>query len=272
MIYVLYHNDKDGQGAAYCAWKKFGDKATYIPVQHGEERPYLEPGSEVYIVDFSYPRKTLEHICEHMKKVVLLDHHKTAQADLEGFEHPNADITFNMGMSGAMMSWFHFIGNETGAFPPKIIEHIQDRDMWLFKMNGTAEVHEFLCSFPYSHTMWDYFINHMPIEMIYREGLVICRAKDRIVSNLVKNANVRRFADFDCPVVNTPVYGSEVGNELLNQLSEHAFAMVWSVRNGKYHYSLMSRQGEDFDVSILAKQYGGGGHKNAAGFITEAPV
>lgn len=36
------------------------------------------------------------------------------------------------------------------------------------------------------------------------------------------------------------------------------------VESGKFQYSLRSRG--DFDVSAIAKKFGGGGHKNAAGF------
>jgi hypothetical protein len=49
------------------------------------------------------------------------------------------------------------------------------------------------------------------------------------------------------------------------------FAMGWYQRgDGRYAYSLRSRG--DFDVSELAKKYGGGGHKNAAGFLVESRV
>ena len=40
-------------------------------------------------------------------------------------------------------------------------------------------------------------------------------------------------------------------------------------RDGNYIYSLRSRADSGIDVSAIAKKYGGGGHKNAAGFKLE---
>ena len=53
-IYTLYHNNcPDGFGSALAAYLKFGDKSEYIGVKHQQDPPEMEPGSEVYILDFS---------------------------------------------------------------------------------------------------------------------------------------------------------------------------------------------------------------------------
>jgi hypothetical protein len=53
--YVLYHsNCYDGFGAAYAAWKKFGDEGTkYLPVSYGFPPPEMPDAKAVSIVDFS---------------------------------------------------------------------------------------------------------------------------------------------------------------------------------------------------------------------------
>lgn len=267
MIYVLYHRDKDGQGAAYCAWRKFGDRAKYISVQYGEEMPLMDQGSEVYIVDFSFKRDVLKGLADVMDKVVVIDHHKTAMADLEGFEHEKAEIHFKMELSGAVLSWFHFIGNDTAENPPKLIEHIQDRDLWKFRMKGTTEVHEFLCSFSYNPALWDYFVRHMSIEEIYKQGSVLIRSRDRMVSNLAKNAYRITFEDHRVITVNSPVYTSELAHHLLGEYRDCHLAMVTSELEGRKIHSLYSRNSDDIDVSVLAKKHGGGGHTHAAGFV-----
>ena len=59
-----------------------------------------------------------------------------------------------------------------------------------------------------------------------------------------------------------------MGNELCNLYPESAFSASYCDRaDGLRTYSL--RSNGEFDVSVIAKQFGGGGHRNAAGF--EAP-
>jgi uncharacterized protein len=62
-IYTLYHNNcPDGFGSALAAYLKFGDKSEYIGVKHQQDPPEMEAGSEVYILDFSYPRQVMESL------------------------------------------------------------------------------------------------------------------------------------------------------------------------------------------------------------------
>ena len=78
-IYTLYHNNcPDGFGSALAAYLKFGDNSEYIGVKHQQDPPEMEPESEVYILDFSYPRQVMELLLERHTQVIALDHHKTA--------------------------------------------------------------------------------------------------------------------------------------------------------------------------------------------------
>ncbi|HEY6554426.1 MAG TPA: phosphohydrolase, partial [Vicinamibacteria bacterium] len=44
----------------------------------------------------------------------------------------------------------------------------------------------------------------------------------------------------------------------------------WRRADGLFQYSLRSRG--EFDVSAVAMGYGGGGHRNAAGFQLKVPI
>ena len=62
-IVVIYHDQcRDGFGAAYAAWKKFGDKASYIPRKTQEAVPEGLESKEIYIVDYSYKKPILEEL------------------------------------------------------------------------------------------------------------------------------------------------------------------------------------------------------------------
>lgn len=102
--FVLYHaNCPDGFAAARAAWMSLGDAATYLPVSYGDPLPAIPDGSEVYIVDFSYPRPILEEL-EARCGLTVIDHHATAQEALSGL----AFAHFDMSKSGAVLTWEHF--------------------------------------------------------------------------------------------------------------------------------------------------------------------
>lgn len=66
------------------------------------------------------------------------------------------------------------------------------------------------------------------------------------------------------PVCNAPHY---YASELAGFMAEgKPFAGVFSTNGEDEFWSLRSRSDAGVDVSAIAKQYGGGGHKNAAGF------
>lgn len=113
MNYVLYHsNCHDAFGVAYAAWKSLGiDNITYMAVSCGAPLPELPEAETVYIVDFSYSSGILLELANRVKKVVVLDHHKTAQEDLSNLTHPNIEIVFDMDKSGALIAWEYFHPN-----------------------------------------------------------------------------------------------------------------------------------------------------------------
>ena len=147
-IYTLYHNNcPDGFGSALAAYLKFGDKSEYIGVKHQQDPPEMEPGSEVYILDFSYPRQVMEALLEHHVKVITLDHHKTAQEALLGLR----GALFDMNRSGAMISWEYFHPERS---IPDLFRYIQDRDLWQWKLEGTGEIAAGLQLLPQEFALW----------------------------------------------------------------------------------------------------------------------
>ena len=74
--------------------------------------------------------------------------------------------------------------------------------------------------------------------------------------NTWKNIPIVNICQVDC---------SEVLHELCVSYPSPPFSMYWFKRaDGMYQYGLRSIG--DFDVSTVAKLFGGGGHKNASGF------
>jgi len=62
----------------------------------------------VYLVDFSYKRPVLSELAQICKRIVIIDHHKTAQQDLVDLP-ANVECHFDMDHSGAMLTWMYFV-------------------------------------------------------------------------------------------------------------------------------------------------------------------
>lgn len=294
--YILYHsNCPDGTGAALAAWLKLGSDAEYIPVSYGQPTPEIEAGSIVYILDFSYPRDVLIHLNENVtNKLVVLDHHATAEKDLAGLPF----CTFDMNKSGAVLAWEYF---HSGKPVPMFILYLQDRDLWKFELPLSREVSAAIGSYEFTVASFDAISGiGRPDEPLYiarlqDEGRGCLRLKNQQVQNMVKHhrwaylhlplkkitfskelepgGNGEPTAPITTeimPVSNASVFFSEVGEALLEKYPSMQCAAYYSDRaDGKRQWGLRSRKG--FDCSAVAKVFGGGGHPQAAGFVQEVP-
>jgi|ERR1044072_1887001 oligoribonuclease NrnB/cAMP/cGMP phosphodiesterase (DHH superfamily) len=262
MRYVLYHaNCPDGFGAAWTAWQKFGDDAKYIPVAYGKPPPEMEPGSEVLIVDFSYPRQVLEGLAE-THQLQVLDHHATAQEDLEGLPY----CIFDMQRSGAMLTWDYL---NPAQHAPDLIRYVQDRDHWRWELPSSREVSAWLGSWPFDFDLWSELAERIQrsSDRVVAEGTALLRLKGQQVESMSHHPSWVEVGGHRIPAVNATVGISEVAERLCERFPEAPFAACWVDRSdGTRQWSLRSRNG--FDVSEVAKQYGGGGHKAASGFTT----
>lgn len=257
--YVLYHaNCCDGFGAALVARRWAGADGVFIPCVYGDPLPAIEDGAQVAIVDFSFPREVLLALAARVKSLLVLDHHKTAQEELAGLPF----VVFDMNKSGAMLAWESF---HTEA-APALIRYIQDRDLWRFALPKSREINAALRSYPFDFQVWARFFNG--VERLAPEGAAILRAVDQQVAAMCKEAVEMVIGGHAVPCVNATVNFSEVGDELCRQSPERPFSAHYFDRaDGKRQFGLRSRG--EFDVSAVAKLYGGGGHKGAAGFVID---
>jgi hypothetical protein len=251
--HVLYHAGcPDGFGAAYAAWKRFGNKSQYIPINHGDPIPTLPKDADVLMVDVAYPRAKHFELLGMVKSVTVVDHHKSAMADIGDL--PNTH--FDMEHSGAVLAWKHL----HGVGMPTLLLYIEDRDLWHFGLHNSREISAALSAYPMKFELWDTF----NVRDLAVEGVAVLRLKEQKVSEMCELAFWGKIAGHDVLVVNTTVFGSEVGNELCKAHPAMPFAAYFFEKQGLRCWGLRSIG--DFDVSEVAKKFGGGGHKNAAGF------
>lgn len=290
----IYHgNCADGFTAAWAVWRALGDDVEFYPGVYNDPPPDVT-GRDVIMVDFSYKLPVLEAMCQPRgaRSMLILDHHKTAEADLKGLgvdmskwtgrvdwkryqenlaqdDMENANVggaivyqVFDMERSGAGLAWDFFHSDER----PPLVLYVEDRDLWRFKLLHSRAVNAFIFSHEYTFENWTE-INDLMVSdpgAVIGAGAAIERKHHKDVAELVRVTKRRVvIGGQEVWCANLPyTLTSDAGN-LMAKDAPFA-ACYWDTPEGRV-FSLRSTP-EGADVSEIAKTYGGGGHKNAAGF------
>lgn len=266
-ILCLYHkNCTDGLGAALAVrtflWGEGQlNNTEFQSIQYGDTPPDVT-GKDVYIVDFSFSRTTLETMKQQANSLVVIDHHKTAQAELAGLDY----CIFDMDKSGCVLTWEYLFPN---VEPPELFYYLQDRDLWRWQLPQSREVSAALRSYKPFFDVWDDFMVDGAIEKLKGDGAAILRYQQREIEIAIsRELEYINIGGYDVPCINSTHLISEIGNELAQ--NNPFAALYFDTTDGKRVFSLRSTD-EGVDVSQIAKQYGGGGHRNAAGFTVVRP-
>ena len=284
-VKIIYHDPcNDGFGSALAA-KMFFEKqlnvsVTYCPAKHGDLPPNVK-GMRVYILDYCYKKPILEKLIKEADKVIVIDHHKTAEAELADMkETPKFQKVFDMNHSGAVLTYQYFFPDRP---VPLLLRYIEDRDIWLKKMPQTDEVAAALFDLPKKFSNWKVFLIDRNVSKLIETGKAILAHKNLEVENMNKHSYLEEWSiiienqriTFKVAVCNTPLYQSDLGNSLVtNKFAEEAdFAALWYFDGSinKTKFSLRSTD-EKQDISIIAKLFGGGGHRNASGCTVDGLV
>ncbi len=261
---LLYHAGcPDGFGSRWCFERKYGDTMKYIAVAHGSPPPDNLEGKDVYIADFSYPRDILLALKEKCHSLTVIDHHKTAQDNLHDLDFCH----FDMAHSGAILSWYFC--NGLNKEPPLLLKYIEDRDIWKWQMPFGKEVLEVIDSYDYSQRLWDELEARLDddenFQIILAEGSALLRYKDRKVSELYRKRHMLEILGRSVVAVNSGIYQTELAYMAANE-PDQDFGLAYYFDGEDYVFSIRPGFKNTFDVSEIAVQFGGGGHKTASGF------
>lgn len=280
-ILCVYHgpNCADGFTAAWVVFNALPNADFHAGV-HGDVPPDVT-GRHVLLVDFSYKRAVLEELASKAKSITVLDHHKTAIDDLAGYptfrdaaemltalenvENPGIHAVFDLDRSGAGITWDFF---HPGLPRPRIISYVEDRDLWRFKLPMSRDVAAYMFSHEYTIDNWNALSNAMRDDVGLRElaarGNAIEQKHMKDIKELIEVCKRRLLiGGNEVWAANLPyTYASDAANIMSEG---QPFAATYFDKPGVRVFSLRSKE-EGMDVSLIAKEYGGGGHKHAAGF------
>lgn len=267
---VLYHAGcADGFTAAWAAWRAFQGEVECVAVQHGSPPPDVT-GRDVLVLDFSYARETLLAMKDAATSLRVLDHHASAERALAGLDF----CVFDMQRSGAGIAWDVLAAPRLGARRPKLVDYVEDRDLWRFKMPLAKEISAALGTYAFDFEGWSALAETLE-QGSGRQAIASVGEGILRYQAIYHRAMLERVRTITHPnglavaLVNAPGFGA---SDLLHAVLEAKdrgwsapFVIGWSVlADGRTSVSL--RGDGTYDLGKLAGLYDGGGHRNAAGF------
>ena len=256
----------DGISSAYIARNSLerNNAVVPIPLQYsGEDELFklnLTKQDICYFVDFSLKRDKILELAELVDRIVVIDHHKTAEAELVNLPE-NVEVNFNMNESGATLTWLYFYDKPI----PEIFEYIKDRDLWNWKLPYSREISEALAFLIKPNDINSFRDNaFIGITALKEIGSTLLKKKNQQVQSKLSKVRDLTLCDIEFKIINVTENISELGNEICIEYNKPAL-MYFITQDMKVICSLRSVN-ELSDVSKVATIFGGGGHRNASGF------
>lgn len=264
-ITVLYHSGcPDGFGAAYAAWKKFGETANYVPMSYGDALPEGVEGHELYLVDFCYETtEEIEQLLKTTKRLIVLDHHQSNKPYVESVpEH-----IFDINHSGATIAWKYF---HPEVPTPRLLTYLEDGDLYHFKYPETEKIFSYLMVLGFDFAKWEALVLELEDEEkrseVLRKADAYTEFFDALVKMSVERAKKVRFEGYEVYFSATHPHITMRSRVVHDLYVKHPpFAINVTAHPDGYGVSL--RGDGTIDLAKIAEKYGGGGHHDAAGLF-----
>ena len=251
----------------------------FIGYNYGQSIPDLSEYDKVIMCDISFPKEEMDKF--ELKRLVWIDHHISAIKDSEPYPYNDAFGIRDVQFAACELTWQYFFPSEP---LPEIVRLLGRYDC--FGHKGTDEEQKVL-EFQYGARMvisnyeqaYDFLISNINCgnsvcESIHIDGAAIYRylcteAKQTykngfeiVLSEFIEEGKSRyhKFICINKERFNPINFGIDYHEDGYNGVACFHYA------NGMWNFSIYNDNGL-VDCSVIAKQYGGGGHKGAAGFI-----
>ncbi|MDD5487003.1 MAG: DHHA1 domain-containing protein [Dehalococcoidales bacterium] len=282
----FYHNDMDGKCAGFWVCLSVGlndgyvgmEDNSFIPIDYKDRFPMetIRPDEQIYIVDFSIQPSEMLELLSITQNVTWIDHHKTAIEKYQDFPYAIRGIRYD-GVAGCMLAYcyiHHMTARGEGEIKPfdlsmtkdapYFTKLIADWDVWTFEYGDKTRYFKLACDSldlrPESE-VWNKFFGSSYEETLIEKGATITSFRDQWAKSYMELGFEVVFEGAKCFAVNLGRCNSEYFKSLPQGKYDTLMPFVFD--GSQYTVSMYSTA---IDVSEIAKKYGGGGHKGAAGF------
>ncbi len=147
----------------------------------------------------------------------------------------------------------------------------------LWKLEGTGEIAAGLQLLPQEFDLWIDLLTPEGLKQLRQDGATLLRYQTKEIKGMLKHVYLDALPPYQAPtgewitgakipLINCSNYDivSDLCHQMLEEYPDYPVVASWLRGKSSISYSLRSQP--DFDCSEIAKLYGGGGHKNSAGF------
>ncbi len=228
----------------------------------------LDLYENIYIVDLTVPSTFYDKInnSKYKEKFKIFDHHTTHL-----FANKYSNVVIDPTECGTTL--FYKYLKEKYKLNKKIIkqyvEHVKNLDIWLWQEKNDLIAKSLGDLF----TIYgkDKYIEEMYLRLkkqkvfkLNKDEIKILKLEqdriDRYIDKKNKDMFVIDYKNYKAGLVFGEKYRSEVGNALANMHPELDFIIIVNLSGG-----ISLRTNKDVDLSKIAQELGGGGHKKASG-------
>jgi nanoRNase/pAp phosphatase (c-di-AMP/oligoRNAs hydrolase) len=220
-------------------------------------------------LDFSFPPEKFKLLLEQSQAIIWIDHHKTILD--HPYNTPQIAGIRSTEKAACELTWQYFMSI---ADLPEAVALIGDRDAWKWQFTGTASFNEGIKIWEHDRPdapIWTHLLkpasqmdalDQKILEEIINDGTKFLQYRKCICQDYMKKYGFETKLDgYHAFAQGLNMFGSEAFGDAIDH---YDLCISFEYTGNQWTVSLYSKF---IDVSQIAKKYGGGGHKGAAGFV-----
>ena len=278
--YIIYHNDNDGECSAAIATKYFTEHGkskediVYIKGKHDGtmDIPDLSEHDYVTVLDYTLREVWIKYVIRITKiqNFLWIDHHVSHKDLYEKYTYISG--IRNCDIAACELTYEYFY---PGKEVPKFVKYIGDRDIWKWEYPDTAGFCEYMMfrdTKPKNEIWIDLFDENVKLSSLIETGNELKKARMYNLKRIIKDTAYEDKIDGErCVKINSSdiTSTSDISQIMLDMVPYIHIAWVFYYKKvkGVEQINNSLRSNKNIDVSVMAKNRGGGGHKHAAGWI-----
>lgn len=229
-------------------------------------------GDKVFVVDFRFNEADMDWLNANTE-LYWIDHHKTSidRAHETGFLASGGQ-SLEIGMAGCELTWKYL--NESDL--PGTVLLLGRYDVWDHADDRVLPfqygMREYENTLPESE-IWESLFNDdgRKVISIIESGKVILAYQDKQNAMYAKGMAYEGSIDGLRAIIMNKAYANSKAFDAVYDPKKHDVMVLFGIKEDEYKYTLFSDK-DNIDVSAIAKKYGGGGHKWAAGFYSKSRI
>lgn len=269
---ICYYHRSDFDGHCSGAIVKLANPICELRgIDYGDEFPWDEvQGEDVIMVDFSLqPFDNMIRLRDESTDLTWIDHHVSAIEEAEKYMFwEKTDGVQDSDLAACELTWNYYFPHKP---MPEIVRLLGRYDVWDHSDPKTLPFQsgmKLYTTFPNAYIdLWKKWFEEFPAEII-EEGKIVQRYIERDNARYASSCAFETELDgFKGVAINKSGANSQLFDSVWNE-DKYDIMITFGFKVDKWTVSLYATK-EDIDVSEIAKNHGGGGHKGAAGFVCD---